>query len=312
MTRFGDRQLALFIFSSSDLFLFHTRRIYLFDAIMAERPLNEHHEWGGQIFRSALTISTGGQTFLASQHAADTVPPQVPFTASYSDDLFAPATGGPSFPQPYVLPSLSDTLHHPHHNAQQTPTVIQQFPPPIPCLPHIPRFHHIPPSYDRPSFSHSSPTPYQHVHNPLPDVNQLPHHTAYHHPHYLLNLIFTMGYLILISRLFNMFTFSLHKTFHLFLLYPNPCLLYLQFILLTISLIFMPGTRVFALCCVFWESMATLLTLHCLSTPSGLINHRLCLLLYHSRQPMMKYMPTIGGRTMTMLLNMSLSVVWAV
>ena len=149
---------------------------------MAERPLNEQHEWGGQIFRSASTISTGGQTFLASQHAADTVPPQVPFTASYSDDLFAPATGGPSFPQPYVLPSLSDTLHHPHHNAQQTPTVIQQFPPPIPHLPHIPC---IPPSYNRPSFSHSSPTPYQRVRNPLPDVNQLPHHTAYHHLPYV-------------------------------------------------------------------------------------------------------------------------------
>ena len=136
---------------------------------------------GGQIFWPALKFSTGGQTFLAGQHTADTIPSQVPITASYSDDLFTPAMGGPSFSQPYVLPSLSGTLHHSRRPELQTPTVIRQFPPPIPRLSQVPHVHHFPPSYDtRPPLSNTLPTPY--LHNPPLNVNQVPHSGYPHYP----------------------------------------------------------------------------------------------------------------------------------
>ena len=57
----------------------------------------------------------------------DTIPSQVSFTASHSDDLFAPTTGGPSRFQPYILPLVPD-LPHPHQSDQHTPTISNLFP----------------------------------------------------------------------------------------------------------------------------------------------------------------------------------------
>src|SRR5580692_10170052 len=73
------------------------------------------------------TTDTGGQTFLASRPAADTVPSQVPFTASYSDDLFAPVTGSHSQFQPYILPNVPDFPYH-RRNKQHSPTIPHPFP----------------------------------------------------------------------------------------------------------------------------------------------------------------------------------------
>src|ERR1700679_2255299 len=97
--------------------------------MMVDRPPtpNEQHEWGGHRFQSAPTLDTGGQNFLTSQAAADTDPSQVPFTASYSDDLFAPASNGPPHSQPYVLSNVPAPPHS-FHNEQNTPTVQRSFP----------------------------------------------------------------------------------------------------------------------------------------------------------------------------------------
>ena len=116
-----------FVFSFSFGFCVCLTRIYLvFLCIMVDRPLNEQLEWGGSMYRPTSATNTGGQTFLASQPAADTVQSQVPFTASNSDDLFAPATGGPSLNHPYILPNVPD-FPHPHHNVQHTPTYFHGF-----------------------------------------------------------------------------------------------------------------------------------------------------------------------------------------
>ena len=143
---------------------------------MVDRPLNEQHEWGGTTFRPISTINPGGQTFLASRPAADTDPSQAPFTASHSDDLFAPATGGLSSFQPYILPNVPDFPHH-RHRDHFTPTNPHSFP--------THNIHPIPPSYDRtplpPVPAPVSPSVTRH----LPDVNQPPpvhHHLP--HPQY--------------------------------------------------------------------------------------------------------------------------------
>ena len=130
---------------------------------MVDRPMNEQHEWGGNRFNTTSTTDTGGQTFLASRPAADTDPSQVPYlTASHSDDLFAPATGGPSHIPPYILPTIPD-FHRLRRNDPLTPSI-----------PHSLPYHFYPPlmntrlpSYDRPPH----PPPIQHP----PDMHQPPH-----------------------------------------------------------------------------------------------------------------------------------------
>ena len=93
---------------------------------MVDRPTNEQHEWGGDRFHTTFSNETGGQTLLASRPAADTDPSQVPFTASSSDDLFAPVTGGPSRIPPYILP-IPDFYPSRHH-IPHTPTIPHSFP----------------------------------------------------------------------------------------------------------------------------------------------------------------------------------------
>jgi hypothetical protein len=141
---------------------------------MVDRPSNEQHEWGGRTFRPVSTISTGGQTFLASRPAADTDPSQVPFTASHSDDLFAPATGGPSHIHPYILPHVPDFYHH-RRNELHTPTVPHSFSNNVQPHVHFP----VPPLY------HDTPlhpvSPRIHPYN-MADVNHPPL-AAHHAPH---------------------------------------------------------------------------------------------------------------------------------
>jgi hypothetical protein len=135
---------------------------------MVDYPLNEQHEWGGYPFQTTSTIDTGGQTLLASQPAADTDPSQVPFTASYSDDVFAPATGGHSQFLPYILPNVPD-FHHFRRNEQHTPSVPHLFPynnnPPVPNAP-------FPPSYR----DNRTPVPHNVPLRPLPLPSRI-------HPH---------------------------------------------------------------------------------------------------------------------------------
>ena len=92
---------------------------------MADRPFNEQHEWGGNAFCATSAFDPGGQTFLAGRPAADTDPSQVHFTASNSDDLFAPITGGPSKFPPYILPHVPD-LYPPHHDVIRTPAALSR------------------------------------------------------------------------------------------------------------------------------------------------------------------------------------------
>ena len=127
--------------------------------LMVDQPMNEQHEWGSSRFNTASSMDTGGQTLLASQPTADTDPSQVHFMASSSDNLFGPATGGPSHVPPYILPTVPDFYHY---NEPQTPMVPHSFPyhfhPPI-VNTHLP-------SYDRP--------PHPPLHR-LHDLNQPPH-----------------------------------------------------------------------------------------------------------------------------------------
>lgn len=160
---------------------------------MTERPLNEQHEWGGQAYQATSTTDTGGQTFLASRPAADTVPSQVPFTASYSDTLFAPATGGPSLFQPYILPTVPH-FPHPHRHEQSSPTLHRypmnntQFPYPpsydrtplpnnIPLHPVSPRIH----PQVRPELNHPFTQRHQHY-VPLPPQPPCQPHIPLPHP----------------------------------------------------------------------------------------------------------------------------------
>ena len=102
---------------------------------MVDRPLNEQHEWGGRTFRATSTFDTGGQTLLAGRPAADTDPSQVPFTASSSDNLFAPVTNGPSSFHPYILPHVPDP-YDPRRFDNHTPS---NLPHPSLSLPRLPR-----------------------------------------------------------------------------------------------------------------------------------------------------------------------------
>ena len=94
---------------------------------MVDRPLNEQHEWGGHRFSAIPHTDTGGQTALPSRPATDTNPSQVPFVASHSDDLFAPATGSHSRNLPYILPTVPD-FYRPRQNEQITPMITYPFP----------------------------------------------------------------------------------------------------------------------------------------------------------------------------------------
>lgn len=67
--------------------------------------------------------------------------------ASHSNDIFAPATGGPSHIQYYILPTIPD-LYRPHNNDMQTPTV--QIPHSFPYHTHPPVMNPCLPAYDRP------------------------------------------------------------------------------------------------------------------------------------------------------------------
>ena len=136
---------------------------------MVDRPLNEQHEWGGRLYRPTST-STGGQTFLPSRPAADTDPTQAHFTASVSDDLFAPATAGHSVFDPYILPTVPDCYNH-RRNELPTPT--------LPSHDNVP-FRDLscfPPSYNKTPLHHNARI-HSAVPHPLPDVNHplpIPH-----------------------------------------------------------------------------------------------------------------------------------------
>ena len=142
---------------------------------MVDHPLNEQHEWGGAPFQPTSNDDTGGQTVLPSRPAADTDPSQVPFTASISDDLFAPATGGHSQFLPYILPNVPD-FYHPRQNGQYTPTAPHSFyynnNQPVPNA-------YVPLSYDRTPVSHNIPL----HHNPSGIHSHVPHNSSYiNHP----------------------------------------------------------------------------------------------------------------------------------
>ena len=174
-------------------------------SIMVDQPSNEQHEWGGRPFRAALLPDTGGQTALASRTAADTDLSQVPFTASNSDNLFAPAPGGPSQFVPYILPNLP-TFHHQRQNDQYTPSIPYPFPhrhlpvpsdplpfplssynrtpapPPPPLHSPSPRIH--PPAFNtRPDIIHSPPVmhplPYPPPPQPFHPQSSYQHHIPY-------------------------------------------------------------------------------------------------------------------------------------
>ena len=155
---------------------------------MVDRPMNEQHEWGGTHFHTTSSNETGGRTLLASRPAADTDPPQVPFTASSSDDLFAPVTGGPTRVPPYILP-IPD-FYPPHNNVPHTPTLPHSFPYHVhPPIRHIDRL----PSYDRPPHppplrrlndipQPPYPTYLPPSESPQPFVPYPPHHSSYPNP----------------------------------------------------------------------------------------------------------------------------------
>ena len=147
--------------------------------------MNEQHEWGGSRFNTTSSLDTGGQTLLASRPAADTDPSQVHFTASSSDNLFGPTTGGPSHVPPYILPTVPDFYRY--NEPPQTPTVPHSFPyhfhPPIANTrlpsydrpPHPPPLHRLhelnqplPSRYPQPSGSPQPYIPYPPQHSYLP------------------------------------------------------------------------------------------------------------------------------------------------
>ena len=135
---------------------------------MADRPLNKQHEWGGHAYRTAPTFETGGQTFLASRPAADTDLSQVHFTASNSDDLFAPITGGPSTFPPYVLPHIPDRFSS-HHRDIHTPTNFRRNNPPL---------QHI--SYPLPPYDNRTPVPHLPQRSPLQPISSCIHSPTVH------------------------------------------------------------------------------------------------------------------------------------
>ena len=159
-----------------------------------DHPLNEQHEWGGYTFRPTPPIDTGGQTLLARRPATETVPSQVPFTASHSDDLFAPATGGPSHFPPYILPTIPELPRRPvaHHS----PTLVPPFPrdtrssrvplsfPPFyhrtPLPHHDEPLHPVPPRIYAP-FPHPLPQPPLADHLPYPIHPPYDPHTPLHY-----------------------------------------------------------------------------------------------------------------------------------
>ena len=175
---------------------------------MVDSPLDEQNVWGGPVFPPHLPVDTGGQTFLPSHPAADTVPSQVPFTASASDDLFAPVSGGPSFSHPYTLPSVPDpSLFHcrsqrPHTLSHPAPSFrYPLFPPsyvsrpplpplPPPPLPHIstrpirsPPLYPLPDEHIPHSFPHTFP-PQSSLPQPYLPYPSHPHFPPQHPHHY--------------------------------------------------------------------------------------------------------------------------------
>jgi hypothetical protein len=174
------------------IFLISLMNAHIFRIPVMDHPLNEQREWGGRAYPTTSTFDTGGQNFLASQPAADTDPSQVPFTASSDDDLFAPATGGPSQFRPYILPINIPSFHHRRCGEVHTPTVPNSFADSVHPPVQVPNVHFsVPPLYHSrtPGPLHYatplhpiSPRIHPSVPHNLPDMNNpppVPHTTAY-------------------------------------------------------------------------------------------------------------------------------------
>ena len=147
--------------------------------------MNEQHEWGGNTFRAASTLNPGGQTFLAGRPAADTDPPQAHFTASHSDDLFAPVSGGPSTFPPYILSHVPDPYPL-HRDITRTPTASSRYNPlPNVQYPFLPPYNQAPvPRVHRPFPLHPlSPRIHSPVPHPIPPPPPLMHPAPYPIPY---------------------------------------------------------------------------------------------------------------------------------
>ena len=172
---YRERQLAY-------LFLVDDRAyipVFGLSRIMSDRLFNEQHEWGGFRFPTTSQTDTGGQTVLASRPAAAADPSQVPFVASYSDELFAPAAGSRSPYLPYALPAVHD-FQRSRPNDRQSPTITYPFPHhndrPLPSIPlpyPLSSYNRTPAPPQRPVSSHLHPR--VDVHQPPPASFPQPH-----------------------------------------------------------------------------------------------------------------------------------------